>query len=263
MTKSTTRIRLLMSATVIVAVIALFATGPRPLPAVAQTGASGVEELDYAIMGKIREEGLNRSQMMDHISWLTDVYGPRLTGSPAIKQASEWVQGKFEEWGLANIHEEEFEFGKGWSLVRFNANMVSPQVQPLIGYPHSWTSSTDGMVTADVVQVSIQSSDDFDEYRGKLGGKIVLTQPVREVRVLDGRLVLRMTEAVGARVCRSRFASFTSLKGSWPRSTGAATTPRRPAAAICPGRRSAPMAARCSPQAAARATRLPATSRPV
>ena len=113
MTKSTTRNRFLTFTLATAALIALLATGFQPSPAAAQTRASGAEELDYAMMGKIREEGLTRSQVMDHISWLSDVYGPRLTGSPAIKQASEWAQGKFEEWGLANIHEEEFEFGKG------------------------------------------------------------------------------------------------------------------------------------------------------
>src|SRR5262245_2822588 len=72
--------------------------------------SEATEKLDYAMLGKIREEGLNRSQVMDHISWLSDVYGPRLTGSPAIKQASEWTRKKFAEWGLANIHEEPFAF---------------------------------------------------------------------------------------------------------------------------------------------------------
>ncbi len=187
--------RVLLIVAVTVAIIVLIATGQQLRPASAQTSASasGIEPLDYAMIGKIREEGLNRSEVMDHISWLTDVYGPRLTGSPAIKQASEWVQGKFTEWELSNINEEKFAFGKGWSLVRFTANMIEPQAQPLIGYPHSWTSSTEGMETADVVQVSIQSAADFDEYRGKLGGKIVLTQPVRAVQMLDGRMVLRMT----------------------------------------------------------------------
>src|SRR5215210_3223533 len=68
------------------------------------------EQLDYAMIGKIREEGLNRSQVMDHISWLSDVYGPRLTGSPAIKQASEWAMKKFTEWGLVNAHQERWVF---------------------------------------------------------------------------------------------------------------------------------------------------------
>src|SRR5262249_32964205 len=73
--------------------------------AVAFTGAQS-EKLDYAAIGRIRAEGMNRSQVMDHISWLSDVYGPRLTGSPAIQQASEWAMKKFGEWGLANVHQE-------------------------------------------------------------------------------------------------------------------------------------------------------------
>lgn len=152
------------------------------------------EELDYAMIGRIREEGLNRSQVMDHIIWLSDVYGPRLTGSPAIKQASQWAQKKFAEWGLVNIHEEEFPFGKGWSLTRFSAHMIEPQVSPLIGYPKSWTPGTQGAVTADVVLVPIRNEADFQKYRGKLKGKAVLIQPAREVRMLEGRVVLKMNE---------------------------------------------------------------------
>src|SRR5471030_1664133 len=80
-------------------------------------GAQG-DRLDYAMLGRIRDEGLNRSQVMDHVSWLSDVYGPRLTGSPGIQQASEWTMKTFREWGLANVHQELWAFGKGWSLVR-------------------------------------------------------------------------------------------------------------------------------------------------
>src|SRR2546423_4285460 len=140
------------------------------------------EKLDYQMLGRIRDEGLARSQVMDHISWLSDVYGPRLTGSPAIQQASEWAMKKFTEWGLANVHQERWPFGKGWSLVRFNAHLVEPQVQPLIGFPHEWSAATKGTVTADVVRAEIATEADFATYRGKLAGKIVLTQPARVVR---------------------------------------------------------------------------------
>lgn len=160
--------------------------------ALAQDGAK--EKLDYAMIGKIREEGLNRSQVMDHMIWLSDVYGPRLTGSPAIRQASDWAQKKFREWGLANIHEERWPFGKGWSLDRFSAHMIEPQVSPLIGYPKSWTPGTPGLITADVVYAPIRSEADFDKYRGKLRGKIALSQPAREVKMLEGRIALRMTD---------------------------------------------------------------------
>jgi hypothetical protein len=155
---------------------------------------SPVEQLDYVTIAQIRDEGLNRSQVMDHISWLSDVYGPRLTGSPAIMQASDWALKKFNEWGLANAHREAWAFGKGWSLVRFNAHMIEPQVQPLIGFPGSWTPGTNGTVTADVIRVQIDSEADFEKYRGKVAGKIVLTQPERPVPMLEGLIVHRMGE---------------------------------------------------------------------
>ena len=150
------------------------------------------EKLDYAAIGRIRDEGFNRSQVMDHISWLADVYGPRVTGTPAMQQASEWAMKKFAEWGLTSIHQERFAFGKGWSLVRFHASLLEPQPQPLIGFPQEWSSSTQGTVTADVVRVAVASDADFAKYRGTLAGKVVLTQPPRTVRLLEGPIVLRM-----------------------------------------------------------------------
>jgi hypothetical protein len=156
--------------------------------------AQSPERLDYAAIAQIRDEGLNRSQVMDHISWLSDVYGPRLTGGPQIMQASEWTLEKFREWGLANPHRETWQFGTGWTLVRFSAHMLEPQIQPLIGYPGSWTPGTNGTVTADVVRVEIDTEADFERYRGKLAGKIVLTQPERPVPMLEGTVVHRMTE---------------------------------------------------------------------
>ena len=155
---------------------------------------SPAEPLDYATIAQIRDEGLNRSQVMDHISWLSDVYGPRLTGSPAILQASDWAIRKFNEWGLVNAHRETWPFGKGWSLVRFSAHMIEPQVQPLIGFPGSWTPGTNGAVTADVIRVQIDSEADFEKYRGKLAGKIVLSQPERPVPMLEGLIVHRMDD---------------------------------------------------------------------
>ena len=168
------------------------------LSLVASLGVSGVvaqapvEPLDHATIARIRDEGLNRSQVMDHIGWLSDVYGPRLTGGPAIMQASKWTIAKFNEWGLANAHRETWPFGKGWSLLRFTAHMIEPQIQPLIGYPGSWTPGTPGTVTADVVRVQIESDADFERYRGRLAGRIVLTQPERPVPMLEGLIVHRM-----------------------------------------------------------------------
>jgi len=164
------------------------------LAVVAPPSAQTVEKLDFATIAQIRDEGLNRSQVMDHIWWLSDVYGPRLTGGPQILQASDWATKKFNEWGLANVHRETFTFGRGWSVMRFSAHMIEPQVQPLIGFPGSWSPATSGTVMGDVVRVEIATEADFARYKGKLGGKIVMTQPPREVQMLDGTIVSRMGE---------------------------------------------------------------------
>src|SRR5690349_10692196 len=112
---------------------AMIAVMVAPSAIVAQTTPR--EKLDYAALQRIKEEGLQRSQAMDHISWIADVYGPRLTGGPGIRQAADWTKKKFGEWGFANIHEEPWAFGKGWQLVRFYAHMTEPQIMPIIGLP--------------------------------------------------------------------------------------------------------------------------------
>lgn len=162
---------------------------------VAVPRAQTTEKLDYAVIGQIRDEGLNRSQVMDHIAWLSDVYGPRLTGGPQILQASEWAIKKFTDWGLVNAHRETFQFGRGWSLVRFHAHLIEPQVQPLIGFPGSWSPGTNGTIAAEVIRAPMSSEADFARYKGKLAGKIVLTQPARAVRMLEGPIISRMDDA--------------------------------------------------------------------
>lgn len=159
----------------------------------AATHAQG-EPIDAAMVSRIRDEGLNRSQVMDHIVWLSDIYGPRLEGSPGKEEAGQWAMKTMRSWGLANVREQRFAFGKGWSLEHFAAEMTEPRVSPLIAYPKAWTPGTNGPVEADVVRAEIASEADFAKYRGKLRGKIVLTQPARTVRMLDGRIVLRMGE---------------------------------------------------------------------
>src|SRR5919198_1478903 len=136
---------------VIVLIATAFFTGP----------FTQSEKLDYVAISQIRDEGLNRSQIMDTLFWLTDRYGPRLTGSPQILAASDWAMKKMTEWGLSNVHREEWEFGTGWSLVRFNAHLVEPEVQPLIGFPKAWSVGTDGPVIADIARVTIQNDADF------------------------------------------------------------------------------------------------------
>jgi hypothetical protein len=150
------------------------------------------EKLDYAAIAQIRDEGLTRSQAMETLFWLTDRYGPRLTGSPAIDEAGAWTMKKMNEWGLANVHREDWDFGRSWSLERFSAHMIEPQIQPIIGFPKTWSPGTNGVVTAEVVRATIVNEADFAKYKGRLKGKIVLAQPSRAVRMLEGPFIVRM-----------------------------------------------------------------------
>ncbi len=167
----------------------------RPQPTVA-LGAPASEKIDYRVLTQIHDEGLNRSQVMDIVSWLADVYGPRMAGSPTYQQAADWAARKMTALGFSNVHIEKWPFGKGWQMKKFYAAMTEPQVMPIIGTVRAWTKGTNGPVTADVVQVVITSEADFDRYRGKLAGKIVLTQPAREVKMLEDRVTWRMDEAL-------------------------------------------------------------------
>jgi carboxypeptidase Q len=164
--------------------------------AVVQSQGRAAESPEIGMISAIRDEGLSHSQAMDHVIRLADVYGPRVTGSPGLQQAGDWAVKKLGEWGLSNVHKERWPFGKGWSMVRFSAHMIEPQVQTLLGYPKSWTPGTKGVVTADVVRADINTDADFEKYRGKLAQKIVLTQPARDVRMLEGIVVQRWTEAL-------------------------------------------------------------------
>src|SRR5437867_8221672 len=105
------------------------------------------ERLDLEAVYRIKDEGLQRSKVMEIESYLTDVYGPRLTGSPNIKEAAEWAQKTMRAWGLTNVHLETWPFGRGWQNQRFVALALAPRAYPLIAYPKAWTPGTNGAIT--------------------------------------------------------------------------------------------------------------------
>ena len=75
--------------------------------------------------------------------WLTDRYGPRLTGSPEFEEAGDWAVKQLQDWGVTNVRKERFAFGRGWSLAKFHATMTEPRVMPIIGMPKAWTRGTE------------------------------------------------------------------------------------------------------------------------
>jgi len=155
---------------------------------------------------------------MDLMSYLTDVYGPRLTNSPNVKQAADWAMGKMKEWQLANVHLEPWgPFGRGWSNERFSLQVISPRPFPLIAYAKAWTPGTNGVVTGEAAWAPIQKEEDMEKYRGKLKGKFVLTAQQPEVpsrteaqfhRYTDAELVEESTQPVPTARAEDRFARF-------------------------------------------------------
>jgi carboxypeptidase Q len=132
---------------------------------------------------KIRDEGLNRSQVMQTLSYLSDVIGPRLTASPGMKRANEWTRDTMTKWGLQNAHLEAWgPFGRGWTLKRFSAQVTDPLNIPLIAYPKAWSPSTNGPLSADVIYFDAKDEADMARFKGQLRGKIVLTAAMREVK---------------------------------------------------------------------------------
>jgi carboxypeptidase Q len=171
---------------------------PAPAPAAADPYAEvqpATECVDLNMYQRIRDEGLNRSHVMEFASALTDGIGPRLTASPNAKKANEWTRDTLTKIGLENAHLEDWgEFGMGWQQVNTWARMVTPDTAVLIVQAVPWSPATSGPVTGDVVFVSIQNEKDMDQYKGKLAGKIVLFGAIRPVPPVDKPMFTRNTE---------------------------------------------------------------------
>ena len=183
------------------AVVAYAADKPKPAPQPPQsvdpyTEVQPVAEtLDLNAYQRIRDEGLNHSHVMELASALMDGIGPRLTGSPNLKKANEWTRETLAKLGLENAHLEDWgEFGLGWQQQNAWARMVTPDTAVLILQATPWSPATPGAVTGEVAFVSLQSEKDFEQYKGKLAGKIVLLGTMREVPPIEKSLLNRYSD---------------------------------------------------------------------
>lgn len=146
-------------------------------------------------IARIKDEGMNRSQVMQTLSYLTDVIGPRLTASPGLKRANEWTRDQMKGWGLENAHLEAWgPFGRGWTLKSFSAEVSAPNAFPLIAYPKAWSPGTKGAITGEVVYLDVKTEKELEKYKGTLKGKVVVTAPIREVKALMEAPGIRLTE---------------------------------------------------------------------
>jgi hypothetical protein len=112
---------------------------------------------------------------MDTLSWLSDVHGPRLTGSPGLRKAAEWARDQLTQWGLAGASLESYgSIGRGWTLERFSIEMTEPQYMRITGYPRAWSPAIPSTLAGTPIVVEVKSKEDFEKYRGKLRGAIVM-----------------------------------------------------------------------------------------
>jgi hypothetical protein len=161
------------------------------------------ERIDGDMVWKIRREATERSEIMNTLHVLTDVYGPRLTGSPNAKAAAEWVVKRTTEWGLTNAHLEPWDFGHaGWLNERTSAFIVAPVKDSLVVETLAWTPGTSGTVTASVVEIDApgrvtkeQLTAYFDRNRAKVKGRIVMVGAPAQVPVIINKTPLRREDA--------------------------------------------------------------------
>jgi hypothetical protein len=141
---------------------------------------AGSDSPDLAVVAKIRHEGIKYSQVMKLAGYLSEVIGPRPTGSPALDRANRWAADTMRGWGLERVALEPYEnFGVGWAPLYVSAHLLAPHYAPLQAISIEWGSSTAGKLVGEPLYVTIASKADFDRYRGRLKGRIVLYQPPR------------------------------------------------------------------------------------
>jgi hypothetical protein len=164
-----------------------------PLLALAQPA----EKVDLNMIHRIKEEAFGRnSKVMDHMFYLTDVNGPRLTDSKGYRAAGEWAVKRLKEYGLENVHLEKWgPFGKAWNVEYYSGHMIEPQYQTIIAYPVAWTPGTNGVVSGNPVLVTPQTQEELDKFRGQLAGKIVMTSPKRDLQMVTTPMGVRYTDA--------------------------------------------------------------------
>ncbi len=170
-------------------------------PAMAQVR----DEADLDAVYRIKQEGTSNSKVMETLSYLTDVHGPRLTNSPLMHQAAAWAQTQMTSWGLANVHTEKWgPFGRGWVNDHTSITMTTPQPFVIQGYPKAWTPGTAGEVTGTAVLAVIDKEEDFARYKGKLKNTFILQSPTRDFQAFFESPLRRYTDKELADLAREQ-----------------------------------------------------------
>jgi carboxypeptidase Q len=155
------------------------------LPGVGVESQEGPWPVDLDMIAKIREEGLQRSQLPNTLSYMTDVLGARLTNSEDMVQAQRWVMEEMSRIGLQNTELEPFmDYGVSWDNEYVSLHMMDPDYSPLVGYPVAHTPGTDGKQRLQAIIANVRTRQDLDRYRGTLRGRAVMSTPPAVVNLL-------------------------------------------------------------------------------
>jgi hypothetical protein len=156
---------------------------------------TGGDKVDLNALTAIKREAFTRSQVMENLYYLSEVYGPRVNNSRNHHAAAEWAMQQMKAWGLQNVHLEKWgPFGDGWQIKKFYGALETPAYAALIGFPLAWTPGTNGPVTAEPILAPLHSEEDFPKYKGKLKGKIVLIFDPRELPMHTEAEAHRLTD---------------------------------------------------------------------
>ena len=150
--------------------------------------ARAQEPVDRAMIAKIRAEGLERSQVGPMFDTLANVFGPRLTATPAYLASANWARGKLASWRLDKPRLEAWPFGRGWTLERQTIEMIAPRYMPLIGYAEAWSPSTKGELVGTPILTAGKSVEELQQMRASLAGAIVMSQPIQASFIREDRV---------------------------------------------------------------------------
>ncbi|HXP89099.1 MAG TPA: M20/M25/M40 family metallo-hydrolase [Bryobacteraceae bacterium] len=165
------------------------------MPAGSVLQAQTPERVDLDAIHQIKIEATQNSKVMEHLFYLTDVSGPRVTNSPGFFAAADWVVKQLREWGL-DAHQEKWgPYGRGWTYTYFSAHLIEPQYAPMIGFPLAFTPSTNGAVTAEAMLVNLANDADLERTKGKLKGKVVLLGAGRDMQMITTAPGRRYTDS--------------------------------------------------------------------
>ncbi len=158
------------------------------------------EKVDLNVVHQIRTEAFERSKVSEHVFYLADYYGPLVANSGNFHEAADWAVKRLQEYGLTGVKKEPWgPFGRGWQNEYFSAHMIEPRYQPLVGFSLAYTPGTNGAMTAEAVLAPLSSEADFEKYKGKLKGKIVLYETPRVVSATPAGGSVQSAEARSGR----------------------------------------------------------------